>query len=188
MTSSRVRKSGSAPPGAFRPMALTNRPENAMIELQTTVLSDALRVANKGLANPRPDWRQPDPDIWFTANGEYASLPQCITQQLDPRSGQEKWDDRHQLSFTRINHIAPKGMRSYFDRMVPSVTLRDQTIAYPNVHDRETQYEPHHTAVDAQLAHKSSLRIKDVSDCEKRKTMKITWNNTPYVSTKQNFP
>jgi hypothetical protein len=168
-------------------MALTDRPENAMIELSTTVLRDAKASANRGFVDPRPDWRQPDPDVWFTSNGEYATLPQCSEQRLDPRTPQRKWDDRHQLSFTRINHLAPAGMRSYFDRMVPSVTLRDLTLAYPNIHDREPQYRDDQDGAQAADEYRVSKLIKDVSECEKRKTLPITWKLEVDMPTKLDY-
>jgi hypothetical protein len=182
-----LKKWRSAPPGSFRPMALLDRPENAMIELQTTVLRDAKASANRGFVDPRPEWRQPDPDVWFTSNGEYATLPQCSEQQLDPRTTQNKWDSRHQISFTRINHLAPAGMRSYFDRMVPSVSLRDLTLAYPNIHDREPKYTDGQNGAEAADELRMSKCIKDISECEKRKTLPITWKLHVDMPTKKDY-
>lgn len=71
--------------------------------------------------------------------------------------------------------------------MVPSVTLRDLTLAYPNIHDREPQYRDDQDGAQAADEYRVSLLLKEVSECEKRKTLPITWKNAVDMPTKQDY-
>lgn len=173
-----------APPGSFRPMALTNRMENAQIELQKTVLQKSLEVANRAKARPQPNWSQPDPDdIWFTQNGEYSTLAETSLQQLDPRSQQNAWHDDACLAYSRINPMTNKNTRSYFDRLLPTLELRDQTLAYPSIHDVSPQYKPGMGPVEAAQEYRISKYLERVNECEKRRALPVTWENGLVAST-----
>lgn len=176
-----MRRSG-APPGAFRPMALSCDPDNSRIELCATAYASSHSCADRSLSAPAAPWRQPDPLITCTSNGEYSTLQETSIQQADPRTRQMHWDPVHHLLFSRVNSLLPSNMRAYFDRDIPLRGNRDRTLAFPCVHDLGCSQDPSLSPAEAAMEDRFRKTLERHSVAEKRKALTIPYLLTPEVA------
>jgi hypothetical protein len=61
------------------------------------------------------------------------------------------------------------------------------TLAYPCVHDTSPHYHPGMTPVEASQEKRMSKFLTQVSESNKRKALKVPWNNPMDVSTRKQF-